>query len=90
MKLVSHVTTTNTGGVLDFTWDRSNGEMNYEIRGRKASDPAGTYSYSKTTSKTRLRAGGFESGTEYTFEIRSHGANKMESPWSDPFTKIPA
>jgi hypothetical protein len=81
------VTTTNTAGVLDFSWDRSKGARNFEIRGRKATDPAGTYSFMKSTSKTRVRAGGFERGVDYIFEIRAYGAGEMVPPWCDPFTK---
>lgn len=81
------VSTTNTAGTLDFTWDRSKGEVSYEIRGHKAGDPAGVYAFTKTTTKTRLRASGFDSGVDYTFEIRAHGTNEKESPWCDPFTK---
>src|SRR5439155_18804896 len=75
-----NVTTTNLAGTYDFTWDRSKGEVNFEIRGRKQSDPAGQYSFSKTTTKTRLRAGGFDSGVPYDFQIRVHGDRDLESP----------
>jgi hypothetical protein len=82
------VTTTNLAGTLDFAWDKSKGAVNYELRGRKQSDPAGAYSFSKTTTKTRLRMDGFDSGVPYTFEIRAHGPGELESDWSNPFTKI--
>lgn len=82
------VTTTNLPQTLDFAWDRAKGELTFEIRGSKPTDPAGTYSYSATTTRTRLRANGFESGVPYTFSIRAHGSGEMVSPWSDPFTKM--
>ncbi len=82
------VTTTNLAGTFDFTWDRSKGEVNFELRGRRQTDPPGVYPFSKTTTKTRLRAGGFDSGVTYLFEIRAHGARELESPWSVPFPKI--
>jgi hypothetical protein len=81
------VTTSNESGVFDFTWDKLDGAKTYELRGRKQSDPAGQYSYTKTTTKTRLRAGGFDSGGAYEFSIRAHGAGEAESPWSAPFPK---
>jgi hypothetical protein len=81
------VTTTNITGTFDFAWDRAAGEKTFELRGRKVTDPVGVYSFTKTTTKTHVRAGGFESGVDYIFEIRSHGAGEMESPWCDPFTK---
>ena len=68
-------------------WDRSKGEVGYEIRGHKAGDPAGQYAFSKNTTKTRVRANAFDSGVDYTFEIRAHGTKEKESPWCDPFIK---
>jgi hypothetical protein len=81
-------TTTNLPGTFDFTWDKEKGALNYEIRGRLESAPAGEFVYHKTISKTRLRAGGFQSGAPYLFSIRSFGTKEMESPWSDEFRKI--
>jgi hypothetical protein len=43
---------------------------------------------SKTTTRTRLRQGAFESGVEYTFEICAHGSGELQSPWSNQFVKI--
>lgn len=84
------VTTTNVPGAFDMTWDKLDGASSYELRGRKVTDPDGQYPYSKILTKTRYRASGFESGVAYEFQIRAHGPREMESPWSNPFRKIPS
>jgi hypothetical protein len=82
-----NVTTSNTSGEFDFTWDKLPGATIYELRWRKAGDPAGQYLGTKSTTKTRLRLGGFASGVQYEFDLRAHGPREMESPWCNVFRK---
>ena len=55
---------------------------------RLAADPAGQYRGTKTTTKTRLRLGGFDSGGAYEFDLRAHGAGELEGPWSNVVKKM--
>lgn len=82
------VTTTNAPGTFDFSWDKMKGVQVSELRWRKQSDPATQFAGTKSTTKTRLRLSGFDSGVPYVFQLRGHGAGEVESPWCDPFTKI--
>ena len=66
------VTTTNAAGALDFAWDKLDGASSYEIRGRKVTDAAGQYPYSKIITKTRYRGTGFDPKTIFLMLVSNY------------------
>ena len=74
-------------GELDSQWDPVAKAKNYEVQVSDDPPTSGSWTYAKSTTKSKTTLTGLTSGAKKWVRVRALGPKEIKSPWSDPAVK---